>query len=56
MVFGNEDLSDPIKVQNKVFENVKDFVYRGSILASDNDCSKDIRTRIAKAKGVFCWI
>ena len=53
VVFGNEDLSDPIKVQDKVFENVKDFVYLGSILTFDNDCSKDIGTRIAKAKGVF---
>ena len=26
VVFRNEDLSDPIKVQDKVFENVKDIV------------------------------
>jgi hypothetical protein len=42
-----------IKVQDKAFENVKEFVYLSSILTWDNDCSKDIRARIAKAKGVF---
>ena len=51
MVFWNQDISDPIKVQDKVFENVIEFVYLGSILTSDNDCSKDITARIAKAKG-----
>ena len=40
-------------MQDNVFENVKDFVYLRSVFTFDNDCSKDIRARIAKAKGVF---
>ncbi len=40
-------------VGNEKVENVKEFIYLGSVLTWDNDCSKDIRARIAKAKGVM---
>ena len=33
-------------------ENVEGFVYLGSLITWDNDCLKDIRTRIAKVKGM----
>ena len=38
---------------NKDIENVEEFVYLGSLLPWDNDCSKDVRTRIAEGKGMM---
>jgi len=34
-------------------ENVAEFVYLGSLLTWDNDCSKEIKRRIARATGVM---
>ena len=51
MVFGKEDIEQQIEVLNSRIENVKEFVYLGSVLIWDNDCSK--RARINKAKGVI---
>jgi len=34
-------------------ENVTEFVYLGSLLTWDNDCSKEIRRRIAQATGAM---
>jgi len=34
-------------------ENVTEFVYLGSLLTSDGDCSKEIKRRIARATGVM---
>ena len=53
MVFGSEDIDGEIKVGNQVIENVKEFVYLGSLLTWDNDCARDIKARIAKAKGLM---
>ena len=53
MIFGKEDIEQQIEVLNSKIENVKEFVYLGSVLTWDNDCSKDIRARINKAKGVM---
>ena len=38
-------------MQNEVIENVKKFVYLGSLLTWNNDCTKEIKRRIATAKG-----
>src|SRR5207245_1907907 len=53
MIFGKKDIEQQIEVLNSRIENVKEFVYLGSVLTWDNDCSKDIRARINKAKGVM---
>ena len=45
-----------IKVQDEVTENVKEFVYLGSLLTWNNDCTKEIKIRIAKAKGVMAGL
>ena len=45
-----------IKVQNEVIENVKKFVYLGSLLTWNNDCTKEIKRRIAKARGVMAGL
>ena len=39
--------------RNIQIENVAEFLYLGSILIWDNDCTRDIKMRIAKAKGVM---
>ena len=55
MVFGREEMANEIKVGDQKVENVKEFVYLpvGSLLTWDNDCTKEIKMRIAKAKGVM---
>src|SRR6218665_2933774 len=42
-----------MKVGDQKVENVKEFVYLGSLSKWDNDCTKEIKRRIAKAKGVM---
>src|SRR5207244_4058628 len=56
MIFGKEDIEQQIEVLNSRIENVKEFVYLGSVLTWDNDCSKDKRARIDKAKGVMAGL
>jgi len=53
MVFGSEQIGRNIVIGDRQIENVKEFVYLGSLLTWDNDCTKDIIARIAKAKGVM---
>jgi len=53
MVFGREEMANEIKVGDEKVENAKEFVYLGSLLTWDNDCTKEIKRRIAKAKGVM---
>lgn len=53
MVFGQEDIESEITLGNNKIDNVKEFIYLGSLLTWDNDCTKDIRARTAKAKGVM---
>jgi len=45
MVFGREEMANEI--------TVKEFAYLGSLLTWNNDCTKEIKRRIAKAKGVM---
>ena len=45
-----------IKAQDEVIEYVKDKVYLGSLLKFNNDCTKEIKRRIAKAKGVMAGL
>ena len=53
MLFDSEDIENKIIIGNETIENVKEFVYLGSVFTWDNDCQRDIRARIAKAKGVM---
>jgi hypothetical protein len=39
-------------INNTRIKNVTEFVYLGSLLNWDNDCSKEIKRRIARATGV----
>jgi hypothetical protein len=53
MAFGKEEIESNIQVKGEKIENVKEFVYLGSLLTSDNNCTKEIRRRINKAKGIM---
>jgi hypothetical protein len=53
MVFGKTEIEKEIVIQKKIIENVEEFIYLGSLLTSDNNCTKEIKRRIAKAKGVM---
>ena len=52
MVMGEGSPID-IKVDGQTLECVEQFVYLGSLVTKDNDCSKEIRRRIALAAGTF---
>ena len=56
MVFGRDTIDKEIKVQDQTIENVTQFVYLGSLLTWNNDCTKEIKTRIAKAKGAMAGL
>ena len=53
MAFGKEEIEKNIKVRGEIIENVTEFVYLGSLLTSDNSCTKEIRRRINKAKEIM---
>jgi hypothetical protein len=53
MVTGRADIEQQVEVGGNRIENVQEFVYLGSLLTSDNDCSKEIHRRIARATGVM---
>ena len=53
MVFGSREIERDVIVDGQLIENVEQFVYLGSCVTWDNDCSADVRARIAKGKGVF---
>ena len=52
-MFGRKEIDKKVEILNQEVENVEEFVYLGSVSTWDNDCSKDIRTRIAKGKGML---
>ena len=52
MVFRREVLANEINVGDQKFENFTEFAYLGTLLTWDNDCTKIIKTKISKAKGV----
>jgi len=53
MVFGSTKIDRHIELGGEDIENVEEFVYLGSLMSWDNDCSKDIKRRIGKATGAF---
>jgi len=38
-----KDISNYIELEGQVIENVEEFVYLGSLVSWDNECSKDIK-------------
>jgi len=42
-----------LSINNVAVENVPSFVYLGSTLTWDNDCSVEIKNRIQKATGAY---
>ena len=53
MVFGETEIESNIKVGEETIENVNEFIYLGSLLTSDNNCTMEIKRRINKAKGIM---
>ena len=43
MVFGSTKIESHIELEGQDVENVEEFVYLGSLISWDNDCSKDKR-------------
>ena len=53
MVFGRETAEKNITLNEIEIENVNEFIYLGSLLTWDNNCSKEIKRRIARAMGTL---
>ena len=53
MVFSEKHLTGAIRLEKEEIEWVEQFVYLGSLITSDNDCSKEIRRSIALATGAL---
>ena len=53
LVFGKQRFEEEVVLNNQKLENVPEFTYLGSVITWDNNCMKDIKLRIAKAKGVM---
>jgi len=49
MVFGDKQISSKICINEIKLENVEKFIYLGSNMTYDLDCSKKIAVKIAKA-------
>ena len=53
MVFGQTNIIEELMIGSTRIDNVTEFVYLGSLLTWDNDCSKEIKRRIARATGAM---
>jgi len=53
MVFGKESLANKVEIDGMQIDNVNEFVYLGSLLTWDNDCSKEMKRRLDKAIGAM---
>ena len=42
-----------IRIQGEQLEQVDAFVYLGSLMTEDSDCSKEIKARLGKGKGTM---
>ena len=52
-MFGQQEVTANITVNGDKIEHVTEFEYLGSLLTWDNDCSQEIKRRIAKATGAM---
>ena len=53
MVFGARNIEQQIEINNQPVENTEQFEYLGSTITWDNNCSVEIKNRIAKATGAL---
>jgi len=53
MVFRKESLANKVEIDGMQIDNVNEFVYFGSLLTWDNECSKEIKRRLDKAMGAI---
>jgi hypothetical protein len=53
MVFGREEIEKELEIRGRKIQNVTEFVYLGSLLTWDNDCTKEVKRRIARATGAM---
>lgn len=53
MVFGDRNIEEQMKIKNENIENVEEFEYLGSLITWDNNCSKEIKSRINKVIGAM---
>ena len=53
MVFGEEQMTERVAIGNTEIDCVKEFEYLGSLITWDNDCSREIKRRIAKDTGAM---
>ena len=53
MVMGKENSDANIQVEGEEIECVNQFIYLGSLISNDNDCSKEIKRRIGIAAGAL---
>jgi hypothetical protein len=42
-----------VDINGKVYQEVTDFKYLGSIITSDNNCERDIKARMAAENGNY---
>ncbi len=53
MISGANSDKAEFQIESEKLERVDQFVYLGSLITSDNNCSKEIDRRIAIARGMF---
>ena len=53
MVLGQKDIENPITRNGTQLQNVEEFDYLDSQVTWDNNCSTEIRRRIAKSHGAM---
>jgi hypothetical protein len=53
MVFGQKDIENQITEDGTQIQNVEQFEYLGSLITWDNNCSAEIKWRIAKSHGAM---
>jgi len=41
----DDNIDQPVKIDDRTLQNVTWFTYLGSVFAYDNDCSQDLWTR-----------
>ena len=51
MVFGTPEQNFKLETGGEEIEDVDEFIYLGSLITKDNNCSKEINRRIALASG-----
>ena len=49
----HSSVTTPITIKGKAIEEVKRFIYLSSKITSDDDCSTDVKSRLAKAQDAF---